>query len=88
MYLIWRMNTTAKAAKKNTSPNVIHLQYALNAFIYVVDDRKRRAVAKKKEHSEATEVFCCNDKFVILFTDNFLNMKMLLGEGFSIWNAF
>ena len=27
MYLIWRMNTTAKGAKKNTSPNVIHLQY-------------------------------------------------------------
>ena len=26
MYLIWRMNTTAKGAKKNTSPNVIHLQ--------------------------------------------------------------
>ena len=27
MYLIWRMDTTAKGAKKNTSPNVIHLQY-------------------------------------------------------------
>ena len=27
MYLICRMNTTAKGAKKNTSPNVIHLQY-------------------------------------------------------------
>ena len=26
MYLIWRMDTTAKGAKKNTSPNVIHLQ--------------------------------------------------------------
>ena len=29
MYLIWRMDTTAKGAKKNTSPNVIHLQYPL-----------------------------------------------------------
>ena len=28
MYLIWRMDTTAKGAKKNTSPNVIHLQYS------------------------------------------------------------
>ena len=27
MYFIWRMDTTAKGAKKNTSPNVIHLQY-------------------------------------------------------------
>ena len=27
MYLIWRMDTTAKGAKKNTSPNVILLQY-------------------------------------------------------------
>ena len=27
MYLILRMDTTAKGAKKNTSPNVIHLQY-------------------------------------------------------------
>ena len=27
MYSIWRMDTTAKGAKKNTSPNVIHLQY-------------------------------------------------------------
>ena len=27
MYLIWRVDTTAKGAKKNTSPNVIHLQY-------------------------------------------------------------
>ena len=27
MYLNWRMDTTAKGAKKNTSPNVIHLQY-------------------------------------------------------------
>ena len=27
MYLIWRMDSTAKGAKKNTSPNVIHLQY-------------------------------------------------------------
>ena len=27
MYLIWRMDTTAKGAKKNTSPNVIHFQY-------------------------------------------------------------
>ena len=27
MYLIWRMDTTAKGAKKNTSPNVIHSQY-------------------------------------------------------------
>ena len=27
MYLIWWMDTTAKGAKKNTSPNVIHLQY-------------------------------------------------------------
>ena len=26
MYLIWRMDTTAKGAKKNTSQNVIHLQ--------------------------------------------------------------
>ena len=29
MYLIWRMDTTAKGAKKNTSPNVTHLQYML-----------------------------------------------------------
>ena len=27
MYMIWQMDTTAKGAKKNTSPNVIHLQY-------------------------------------------------------------
>ena len=27
MYLIWRMDTTAKGANKNTSPNEIHLQY-------------------------------------------------------------
>ena len=27
MYLIWRMDTTAKGSKKNTLPNVIHLQY-------------------------------------------------------------
>ena len=27
MYLIWWLDTTAKGAKKNTSPNVIHLQY-------------------------------------------------------------
>ena len=43
----------------------------------------------KRKHSEATEVFCCNDNFVILFTDNiFLNMKMLLGEDFPTCNAF
>ena len=27
MYLIWRMDTTAKGVKKNTLPNAIHLQY-------------------------------------------------------------
>ena len=27
MYLIWQMDTTPKGSKKNTSPNVIHLQY-------------------------------------------------------------
>ena len=31
MYLIWRMDATAKGAKKNTSPNVIHLKYVRNA---------------------------------------------------------
>ena len=28
VYLIWRMDSTAKGAKKNTSPNVIRTQYA------------------------------------------------------------
>ena len=32
MYLIWRMDTTAKGAKKNTSPNVIHLQYTVLSY--------------------------------------------------------
>ena len=32
MYLIWRMDTTAKGAKKNTSPNVIHLQYVSSKY--------------------------------------------------------
>ena len=50
--------------------------------LYVVHDRKRRAVAKKKEHLEATEVFCCNDKFVILFTDNFLKYENVTRRGF------
>ena len=27
MYLLWRKEKTAKDAKKNTSPNVLHLQY-------------------------------------------------------------
>ena len=27
LYLIWWMDMTAKGAKKNTLPNVIHLQY-------------------------------------------------------------
>ena len=27
MYLIWRRDSTAKGAKKNTSPNVMRLQY-------------------------------------------------------------
>ena len=31
MYLIWRMNTTANGPKKNTSPNIIHLQYVIRA---------------------------------------------------------
>ena len=33
MYMIWRMNTTAKGSKKNTSPNAIHLQYMLARFV-------------------------------------------------------
>ena len=44
---------------------------------------KGEQLPNRKQHSEATEVFSCNDNFVILFTDNiFLNMKMLLGEDF------
>ena len=34
MYLIWRMDTTDKGAKKNTSPNVIHLQYILTNIFH------------------------------------------------------
>ena len=37
MYLIWRMDTTAKGAKKNTSPNIIHLQYCtMMTFISII----------------------------------------------------
>ena len=32
MYLIWRMDTTTKGAKKNTSQNEIHLQYFFMNF--------------------------------------------------------
>ena len=50
---------------------------------------KGEQLPNRKQHSEATEVFSCNDNFVILFTDNiFLNMKMLLGENFPTCNAF
>ena len=35
MYLIWRMITTAKGAKKNTSLNDIHLQY-IYMYIYLI----------------------------------------------------
>ena len=38
MYLIWRMNTTAKGAKKNTSPNVIHLQYYPAGYLDLLFD--------------------------------------------------
>ena len=39
---------------------------------------KGEQMPKRKQHSDVTEVFCCNVNFVILFTDNIL----LLGEGF------
>ena len=35
MFLIWQMDTTAKGAKKNTSLNVIHLQYAWSIHLRV-----------------------------------------------------
>ena len=34
MYLILRMNTTAKGAKKNTLPNVMHLHYNYTLFFF------------------------------------------------------
>ena len=36
----------------------------------------------KRKHSEATEVFCCNDYFVISFTDNFLKYENATRRGF------
>ena len=36
MYLIWRMDTTAKGAKENTSPNVIPLQYIAKCNTFTV----------------------------------------------------
>ena len=32
VYLNWRRDSTAKGAKKNTSPNVIHLQYSVHGL--------------------------------------------------------
>ena len=35
VYLIWRRDSTAKDAKKNTSPNVICLQYCMDTVQYI-----------------------------------------------------
>ena len=36
MFLIWRRDSNAKSAKKNTSPNVIRLQYLLAGKLWIV----------------------------------------------------
>ena len=35
-YLIWRMDTTAKGAKKNTSQYVVHKQNIITPFYYAL----------------------------------------------------
>lgn len=34
MYLIWQKRLSAKKTKKNTEPNVLHLQYTVSAHQY------------------------------------------------------
>ena len=33
LYLIWQRDSTTKSAKKNTPPNVIHLQYLKDTIL-------------------------------------------------------
>ena len=47
MYLIWRMDTTAKGAKKNTLPNVIHLQYFLLKITKLIFKNKKGTINQR-----------------------------------------